>query len=81
MKCDFCKTNPIFYFYDLSLGQAFRYNGEMFLVIDEIYDRETSYTMNAVRLEDGELHSIDRCAEVLPCRMNGYFEPVAIMGE
>lgn len=81
MKCDFYKTNPTFYLDELPLGQAFRYNGEMFLAIDEIYDQEAGCTMNAVRLEDGELKSIDIGAEVLPCRMNGHFEPTTRVGE
>ena len=81
MKCDFCETNPTSYLAELPLGQAFRYDGDMFLVIEEIYDQEADYTMNAVRLEDGELRSINLRAEVLPCRMNGYFEPITTVGE
>ena len=81
MKCNFCKTNPAFYFDELPLGQAFRYDGDMFLVIEEIYDQEAGCTMNAVQLENGELKSIDIGAEVLPCCMNGYFEPTTRVGE
>lgn len=79
MKCEFQGIKSVF-FEDLSIGQAFRYGNEMFLAIEPTYRSATGEVVNVVSLEDGRTAVFDLMDEVVPCKLNGYFE-VANSGE
>lgn len=50
----------------------------MFLATAEIWDEGIEENMNAVSLEDERLVNFDSSDEIIPCRLNGYFEPASL---
>lgn len=48
----------------------------MFLAIEPTYRSATGEVVNVVSLEDGRTAVFDLMDEVVPCKLNGYFEAV-----
>lgn len=80
MNCEFRGKDSVF-FKEVDYGQVFRYGREMFFATEAIWSAEDEETMNAVSLEDGRLAAFEPLAEVILCKLVGYFEPMATVGE
>lgn len=76
MKYEFRENDIYIDFCDLHPGEVFRFAGELYIVVEDILATEyEDQIFNAVDLKRGELESFCDTARVMPCKLNGFFEP------